>query len=76
VCAGGDVMDKTISEAAQILQRISNGKELNKIGKDVVRRRKTTKASPRCLLKFLKKMNQRSRKMNRPYKKLMIHFAR
>jgi hypothetical protein len=25
-CAGGDLMDKTISEAAQILQRISNGK--------------------------------------------------
>jgi hypothetical protein len=23
--AGGDIMDKTISEAAQILQRISNG---------------------------------------------------
>jgi hypothetical protein len=26
MCAGGDIMDKTISEAAQILQRISNGK--------------------------------------------------
>jgi hypothetical protein len=26
VCAGGDIIDKTISEAAQILQRISNGK--------------------------------------------------
>jgi hypothetical protein len=25
MCAGGDIMDKTISEAAQILQRISNG---------------------------------------------------
>jgi hypothetical protein len=24
-CAGSDIMDKTISEAAQILQRISNG---------------------------------------------------
>jgi hypothetical protein len=24
MCAGGDLMDKTISEAAQILQRISN----------------------------------------------------
>jgi hypothetical protein len=28
------------------------------------------------LLNFLKKMNQRSRKMNRPYKKLKIHFPR
>jgi hypothetical protein len=28
VCAGGDLMDKTISEAAQILQRISNGKRM------------------------------------------------
>jgi hypothetical protein len=25
MCAGGDITDKTISEAAQILQRISNG---------------------------------------------------
>jgi hypothetical protein len=25
MCAGGDIMDKTISEAAQILQMISNG---------------------------------------------------
>jgi hypothetical protein len=25
MCAGGDIMDKIISEAAQILQRISNG---------------------------------------------------
>jgi hypothetical protein len=28
MCAGGDIMDKTISEAAQILQRISNGKRI------------------------------------------------
>jgi hypothetical protein len=74
MCAGGDLMDKMISEAAQILQRISNGKRTQRVGKDVVGRRKTTKASPRCLLKFLKKMNQRSRNMNRPYKKLKIHF--
>jgi hypothetical protein len=51
-------------------------KERNEIGKGVVERSKTTKASPRCLLKFLKKVNQRSRKMNRPYKKLKIHFPR
>jgi hypothetical protein len=25
ICAGGDIMDKTISEVSQILQRISNG---------------------------------------------------
>jgi hypothetical protein len=25
MCAGGDIMDKTVSEAAQILQRISKG---------------------------------------------------
>jgi hypothetical protein len=28
VCAGGDIMDKTISDAAQILQRISNGQRM------------------------------------------------
>jgi hypothetical protein len=27
MCASGDVMDKTISEATQILQRISNGQQ-------------------------------------------------
>jgi hypothetical protein len=30
-------------------------KERNEIGKDIVEGSKTTKASPRCLLKFLKK---------------------
>jgi hypothetical protein len=48
-------------------------KERNEIGKGVVGMRKTTKASPRCLLNFLRKTNRRSRKMNRPYKKLKIH---
>jgi hypothetical protein len=28
MCAGSDIMDKTISEAAQILQRISNGQRM------------------------------------------------
>jgi hypothetical protein len=51
-------------------------KEHNEIGKDVVERSKMTKASPRGLLKFLKKINRRSRKMNLPYKKLKIHFPR
>jgi hypothetical protein len=51
-------------------------KERNEIGKDVVERSKTTKAIPWCLLKFLKKMNWRSRKMNQPYKKLKFHFPR
>jgi hypothetical protein len=37
-------------------------KERNEIGKDVVGRSKTTKASLRCLLKFLKKMNLRPKK--------------
>jgi hypothetical protein len=30
MCAGGDIMDKTISEAAQILQRISNGQRMQR----------------------------------------------
>jgi hypothetical protein len=76
VCAGGDIMDKTIGEATQISQRTRNGKERNEIGKDVVGRSKPTKASPRCVLIFLKNMNRRSRKMNRPYKKLKTHFPR
>jgi hypothetical protein len=30
MCAGGDIMDKTISEAAQILQRINNGQRIQR----------------------------------------------
>jgi hypothetical protein len=52
-------MDKTISEVAQILQSKAMEKERNEIGKDVVRRSKATKSSPRCLLNFLKIMNRR-----------------
>jgi hypothetical protein len=33
MCAGGDLMDKTISEATQILQRISNGKRTQRMAK-------------------------------------------
>jgi hypothetical protein len=50
------------------------GKECNEIGKDLIGRSKMTKASPRCSLKFLKKMNRRSRKMNRPFKRLKNRF--
>jgi hypothetical protein len=37
-------------------------KECNEIGKDVVERSKTTIASPRCMLNFLKKMNPEVKK--------------
>jgi hypothetical protein len=74
MCAGGDLMDKMISEATQILQRISNGKRTQ--GDWQRRCREEQNDSPRCLLNFLKKMKRRSRKMNRPYKKLKIHFPR
>jgi hypothetical protein len=33
MCAGGDIIDKTISEASQILQRISNGQNATRLTK-------------------------------------------
>jgi hypothetical protein len=48
-------------------------KEHNEIGKDIVG---GSKSKPKVLAEILKKMNWRSRKMNRPYEKLHMHFLR
>jgi hypothetical protein len=76
MCADGDIMDKTISETTQILQKISNGQRTQRDWQRRCRECKKTEAIPRCLLKFLKNMNRRSRKMNRPYDNLKMHFPR
>jgi hypothetical protein len=76
MCAGGDIMDKTISEAAQILQRISNVQRMQRDWQRRCREEQNDKSKHKGLAEFSKKMNRRSRKMNRPYKKLKIHFPR
>jgi DNA replication protein DnaD len=50
-----DLMDKTISEAAQILQRISNGKRMQRDWQRRCRVEQNDKSKPEDLLKFLKK---------------------
>jgi hypothetical protein len=76
MCAGGDIMDKTISEATQILQRINNGQRTQRDWQRRCPEEQNDKSKPKVLAEISEKMNRRSRKMNRPYKKLKIHFPR
>jgi hypothetical protein len=69
-------MDKTISEAAQILQRIRNGQRTQRDWQRHCRGEQNDKIKPKVLAEILKKMKWRSRKMNRPYEKLQMHFPR
>jgi hypothetical protein len=49
MCAGGDIVDKTISEAAQILQRIINGKRIQQEGKRRCQEEQNDKSKPEVL---------------------------
>jgi hypothetical protein len=49
MCAGGDIMDKTISEAAQILQRISNGQRTQRDWQRHCREEQNDKSKPKVL---------------------------
>jgi hypothetical protein len=55
MCAGGDIMDKTISEAAQILQRISNGRRTRQDWQRHYREEQNEKSKPKVLAKFSEK---------------------
>jgi hypothetical protein len=55
MCAGGDIMDKTISEAAQILQRISNGQRMQRDWKRCCREAQNDKSKPKVLAEISKK---------------------
>jgi hypothetical protein len=71
MCAGGDLMDKTISEAAQILQRISNGKRTQRDWQRCCREEKNNKSKPEVLAEISEK--------DEPYVKKdepKIHFPR
>jgi hypothetical protein len=55
MCAGGDIMDKTISEAAQILQRISNGQRTQRDWKRRCRDEQNDKSKPKVLAEISEK---------------------
>jgi hypothetical protein len=55
MCAGGDIMDKTISEAAQILQRISNGQRTQRDWQRRCREDQNIKSKPKVLAEFSEK---------------------
>jgi hypothetical protein len=55
MCAGGDIMDKTISEAAQILQRIRNGQRMQRDWQRHCREEKNDKSKPEVLAEISEK---------------------
>jgi hypothetical protein len=55
MCAGGDIIDKTISEAAQILQRISNGQRTQQDWQRRCREEQNDKSKPKVLAEFSEK---------------------
>jgi hypothetical protein len=52
MCAGNDVMDKTISEATQILQRISNGQRMQWDWQRCCQEEQNDKSKPKVLAEF------------------------
>jgi hypothetical protein len=55
MCAGGDIIDKTISEATQILQRISNGQRTQRDWQARCRVEQNDKSKPKVLAEFSEK---------------------
>jgi hypothetical protein len=53
--AGGDIMDKTISKTAQILQRISNGQRMQRYWQRCCREEQNDKSKPKVLAEFSEK---------------------
>jgi hypothetical protein len=55
MCAGDDIMDKTISEAAQILQRVSNGQRTQRDWQRRCREEQNYKSKPKMLAEISEK---------------------
>jgi hypothetical protein len=55
MCAGSDIMDKTISETAQILQRISNEQRTQRDWQRRCREEQNNKSKPKVLAEFSEK---------------------
>jgi hypothetical protein len=54
-CAGGDLMDKTISEATQIIQKIRNGKRTQRDWQRRCREEQNDKSKPEVLAQVSEK---------------------
>jgi hypothetical protein len=70
MCAGGDIMDKTIGEAAQILQRINNGQRTQRDWQRRCREEQNDKSKHNVLAEIFEKDEPDVKKDERPYKKL------
>jgi hypothetical protein len=55
MCAGGDIIEKTISEATQILQRISNRQRTQQDCQRCCREEQNDKSKPNVLAEFSEK---------------------
>jgi hypothetical protein len=58
MCAGGDIIDKTISEAAHILQRIRNGQKTQRDWQRRCREEQNDKSKPKVLAEISEKNEQ------------------
>jgi hypothetical protein len=65
MCAGGDIMDKTISEATQILQSISNGKRTQRDWQRRCREEQNDKSKPEVLAEISEKDEPEVNETNR-----------
>jgi hypothetical protein len=55
MCAGGDIMDKIINEATQILQSISNGQRTQRDWQRHCREEQNDKSKPKVLAEISEK---------------------
>ena len=59
MCAGGDLMEKTLTEAAQLLQKSARVRPCEEIGKNDVRQAPRKNLKCGCLLEFSEKRHRR-----------------
>jgi hypothetical protein len=76
MCAGGDIMDKTISESAQILQRISNGQRTQRDWQRRCQEEQNDKIKPKVLAEISEKDEPEVKEDELTIQKLKIHFSR
>ena len=59
MCAGGDLIEKTLMEATQLLQKISKGAAMRRDWKNDVRQAPRKNLKCGCLLEFLEKRHRK-----------------
>jgi hypothetical protein len=68
MCAGGNIMEKTLTEATQLLQRLRSGWPCKEIGKNIFRVALSKKLMWRYLLEFLQKSPGNEERRNKASK--------